>query len=182
MNDEERKKKSKFLSLVLRHEPQKIGVNLDTAGWVEVNDLLEGYRKHGKHLSFVELQELVATSDKKRFAFSPDGRRIRANQGHSVPVDLQLPPVEPPDFLFHGTATRFIEAIRQEGLLSMSRQHVHLSLDVDTAIKVGQRHGKPVILKVLALRMHESGLPFFRADNGVWLTERVAATFIIFPE
>jgi putative RNA 2'-phosphotransferase len=181
MNDEERKKKSKFLSLVLRHEPEKIGINLDTAGWAEVNDLLEGYRKRGKHLTIAELQELVATSDKKRFAFSPDGRRIRANQGHSVPVDLELPPLEPPEILYHGTATRFIDAIRLEGLISMSRQHVHLSLDVETAMKVGQRHGKPVILKVFSKQMHESGLLFFRADNGVWLTERVAATYIVFP-
>jgi len=172
---------SKFLSLVLRHEPQRIGITLDANGWVAVDDLLAAAARAGTPISREQLDRVVAENDKKRFAFSPDGARIRASQGHSVEVDLGLPPVVPPERLFHGTATRFLDAIRAEGLRSQSRQHVHLSPDEETATKVGQRHGKPVILVVLAGAMHSDGHLFYRSDNGVWLTETVPVGYLEFP-
>lgn len=182
MNDKEKIKKSKFLSLVLRHEPQSAGVTLDEAGWVSVAELLEGCRRNGVAISREELQVLVDTSDKKRFALSDDGLRIRANQGHSVEVDLKYEPARPPEFLYHGTATRFAEAIRAGGLQKMNRHHVHLSLDYDTALKVGQRHGKPLILTVLSAQMHADGILFYVSANGVWLTDSVAPKYLKFPE
>ena len=172
---------SKFLSLVLRHEPERIGIALDANGWVAVDDLLAAAARTGKPISREQLDLVVATNDKKRFAFSPDGARIRASQGHSVEVDLGLPPVVPPERLFHGTATRFLETIRAEGLRPQSRQHVHLSPDKETAVKVGQRHGKPVVLVVLAGAMHRDGNVFYRSDNRVWLTEAVPARYLEFP-
>ena len=172
---------SKFLSLVLRHEPQRIGITLDDNGWVSVDDLLAAAERAGNPISREQLDRVVAENDKKRFAFSPDGARIRASQGHSVEVDLGLPPVVPPERLFHGTATRFLDAIRAEGLRPQSRQHVHLSPDEETATKVGQRHGKPAILIVLAGAMHRDGHVFYRSDNGVWLTEAVPARYLEFP-
>ena len=174
-------KTSKFLSLVLRHEPGKIGMTLDSNGWVDVEVLLDKLRQHGKQIDRQILEHVVATNDKKRFSFSEDGQRIRANQGHSVEVDLALPPQVPPDVLFHGTATRFLDPIREKGLIPGSRQHVHLSRDEATAVKVGQRHGKPVVLVVRAGEMHVEGLAFYCSDNGVWLTEHVAPRFIDFP-
>jgi putative RNA 2'-phosphotransferase len=172
---------SKFLSLVLRHEPERIGISLDPQGWVAVDDLLAAAARAGKPISREQLDLVVATNDKKRFALSPDGSRIRASQGHSVEVDLALPPVVPPERLFHGTATRFLDAIRAEGLRSQSRQHVHLSPDEETAVKVGQRHGRPAILVVLAGAMHSAGHLFYRSDNGVWLTAAVPPEYLEFP-
>lgn len=174
-------KTSKFLSLVLRHEPGKIGLTLDSNGWVEVQDLLDRLTEHGKQINRQILEHVVATNDKKRFSFSDDGSRIRANQGHSVEVDLALPPQTSPDVLFHGTATRFLDSIREKGLIPGDRQHVHLSCDEATAIKVGQRHGKPTVLIVRASEMQRAGIVFFCSDNGVWLTEHVAPKFIDFP-
>ena len=173
---------SKFLSLVLRHEPERIGISLDPQGWVAVDDLLAAAARAGKPITREQLDSVVATNDKKRFAFSPDGSHIRASQGHSIEIDLGLPPVVPPERLFHGTATRFLDAIRAEGLRSQSRQHVHLSPDEETAVKVGQRHGKPVVLVVLAGAMHREGHLFYRSDNGVWLTETVPAGYLEIPE
>src|ERR1035437_1944394 len=173
---------SKFLSLVLRHKPDEIGITLDEAGWVDVTTLLEAMSCHGNAVSPEELQEVVATSDKKRFAFSYDGLRIRANQGHSVEIDLGLAPVPPPEMLYHGTATRFLPAIRQQGLLKMARHHVHLSGDAQTASKVGERHGKLVILQVRSGDMHRAGLTFFRSANGVWLTDAVPPEYLVFPD
>jgi putative RNA 2'-phosphotransferase len=172
---------SKFLSLVLRHEPERIGINLDPEGWVAVEDLLAAAARAGKPISREQLDLVVATNDKKRFAFSPDGARIRASQGHSVEVDLGLPPVVPPERLFHGTATRFLDSIRAEGLRPQSRQHVHLSPDEETAVKVGQRHGKPVVLVVFAGAMHHEGHLFFRSENGVWLTAEVPVRYLEVP-
>lgn len=172
---------SKFLSLVLRHDPGKIGLTLDSNGWVKVQELLDRMRQHGKPIDRETLEHVVATNDKKRFSFSEDGSQIRANQGHSIEVDLALPPQTPPDLLFHGTATRFLDSIREKGLLPGSRQHVHLSLDEVTAIKVGQRHGKPAVLVVRASEMQHQGFTFFCSDNGVWLTDHVAPRFINFP-
>jgi putative RNA 2'-phosphotransferase len=173
---------SKFLSLILRHQPDVIGMSLDAGGWADIATLLAQAEKHGKAFTLDELLEIVETSDKQRFAISSDGLRIRANQGHSVAgVDLGLEEVAPPDILYHGTASRFIESIRATGLRPGSRHHVHLSSHLDTAVKVGARHGKPVVLPVAAGRMHAQGHAFFRSQNGVWLTAAVPAEFIQFP-
>ena len=169
---------SKFLSLVLRHAPETIGLTLDANGWTDVDDLIERANAHGKTLTVADVLRITAESDKKRFTLSHDNRRIRAAQGHSVKVELGLAPLTPPDILFHGTATRFADAITAEGLKPQSRQQVHLSLDEDTAINVGQRHGKPIVFHVEAGRMHAEGHLFFRADNGVWLTDAVPPNFL----
>lgn len=162
---------SKFLSLVLRHSPQTLGVSLDEEGWIDIDVLLEACRQSGKDISPQDLQRVVAANDKQRFVIR-DGR-IRANQGHSLKIDLALVPVRPLEVLYHGTASRFVEAIREQGLKKMNRQHVHLSPDLDTARKVGTRHGKPVILAVAAGAMFDSGHVFYCSENGVWLTDSV---------
>ena len=170
---------SKLLSLGLRHDPAALAITLDSAGWTEVDDVLRGLATHGETVTGDELEEIVASSDKQRFALSPDGARIRANQGHSVKVDLGLPKVEPPEILFHGTVTRFLDPIRRDGLLRRARTHVHLSADVATAQTVARRRaGEQVILRVNALTMHHAGHAFFMSANGVWLTERVPPEFI----
>src|SRR5215211_6931321 len=163
------KKKSKFLSLVLRHEPQAAGVTLDEAGWVGVSELLAGCAAAGVRIDETELREIVRTSDKQRFALSEDGTRIRANQGHSVEVELGYEPADPPETLWHGTAEKHLESIRAQGLIKGSRQHVHLSPTAETASAVGRRHGKLVILEVSAGQMRRDGFIFFRSANGVWL-------------
>lgn len=170
---------SKFLSYVLRHHPEAVGVTLDAEGWIAVDVLLAALAAHGRALTLAELEEVVATSDKRRFAL--DGERIRANQGHSIEIDLALAPQTPPDVLFHGTVDRFLESIRLKGLLRGQRTHVHLSADLDTAKKVGARRGKPVILEIDAAAMLTAGHVFFRSDNGVWLVETVPASYIRFP-
>lgn len=175
------KKLSKFLSLVLRHEPQAIGLTLDAQGWAEVDEFIVKAGAHGKLYSRTLIERIVRDNDKQRFKLSDDGLRIRANQGHSIDIDLALQPIEPPATLYHGTATRFAGSIRKTGLDKRSRQHVHLSLDRDTAVKVGSRHGKPLVLHVRAGAMHAQGLAFYRADNGVWLTDAVAPQFIDWP-
>jgi putative RNA 2'-phosphotransferase len=172
---------SKFLSLILRHKPEEIGLTLDANGWADVEDLIRLANQHGTALSRPLLEQVIAESDKKRFAWSEDGQRIRASQGHSVKVDLDHPVSKPPELLYHGTAARFIDSIRSTGLHSADRQHVHLSPDVVTATSVGQRHGKPVVLIVRAGAMSSAGHKFFLSANGVWLTERVPAEFITFP-
>ncbi|AQS64668.1 putative RNA 2'-phosphotransferase [Rhizobium rhizogenes] len=169
---------SKFLSYVLRHAPESIGLTLDAQGWADVADLLAKANASGTPLDEAGLFSVVAESDKKRFTLSEDGRRIRAAQGHSVKVDLGQPPVEPPPQLYHGTATRFLEPILREGLRPGERQQVHLSADRKTAIAVGQRHGKPVVLIVDAGRMFADGYSFYRADNGVWLTDAVPFSYL----
>ena len=172
---------SKFLSLVLRHEPQSIGLRLDPEGWADMGELIACAGKHRMQLTRELIEKVVRTSDKKRFALSPDGLKIRANQGHSVQVDLKLEPRTPPEILYHGTATRFIDSIKEKGLISGERQHVHLSPDEKTALKVGQRHGKPVILKVKAGELQRAGGVFYCSENGVWLTEKVAPVYLEFP-
>jgi putative RNA 2'-phosphotransferase len=174
-------KVSKFLSLVLRHKPEEIGLTLDANGWADVEELIRLANQYGHRLNLPLLDRVVAENDKKRFAFSEDGRRIRASQGHSVEVDLALPPSEPPEFLYHGTATRFLESIRVSGLVSGKRQHVHLSPDVATATKVGQRHGRPHILTIRAGAMHRAGMAFYLSANGVWLTNHVPVSYIDGP-
>ncbi|NVM74669.1 putative RNA 2'-phosphotransferase [Duganella sp. SG902] len=173
---------SKFLSLILRHAPETIGIQLDANGWADVAELLEKAAQHGKPITRELLNEVVATSDKKRFAFSADEQSIRANQGHSVAaVDLELRPTPPPPVLYHGTASRFVDSIKATGLRSQSRNHVHLSSQMETAVSVGKRHGSPVVLTIQAQAMHAQGHPFYLSENGVWLTADVPAAFIGFP-
>ena len=175
------KSDSKFLSLVLRHQPEAIGLSLDGEGWARIDELIACAARHRRPLSRERIEQIVAISDKQRFKLSEDGQHIRANQGHSIEVDLKLEPREPPEWLFHGTATRNLESIRTGGLVKRSRQHVHLSPDETTAIKVGQRHGQPVVLRVAALDMHHAGHPFYLSDNGVWLVDAVPPQFLVFP-
>lgn len=175
------KETSKFLSYVLRHAPESIGITLDPQGWVAVDALLEAANRAGRVLDRATLVEVVATNDKRRFTLSPDGQRIRAAQGHSVEVGLGLEPCEPPPVLFHGTADRNLAAIAAEGLKPGSRQQVHLSADAETARRVGQRHGRPAVITVSAARMREAGFPFYRADNGVWLVDAVPPAFLDIP-
>ena len=165
--------KSKFISLVLRHHPERFGLKLDSGGWVAVDDLIVAARRANVRLDLAELHEIVRTNDKQRFALSEDGKRIRANQGHSVEVDLGLQPQVPPELLYHGTAERFLNAIMSEGLKPQSRQHVHLSADYATAEEVGRRHGKPKVLVVRAGELHRHGHKFFLSENDVWLTSHV---------
>jgi putative RNA 2'-phosphotransferase len=169
---------SKFLSLVLRHEPHKAGLTLDSAGWVDVDVLLRGCAAAGVAITRDELDAIVAQSDKQRFAFSEDRMRIRANQGHSVEVELAYAPAQPPDVLYHGTADRFLASIRSQGLLKGGRHHVHLSSERAVALEVGQRHGRPIIIVVAAATMGRAGHVFFRSANGVWLTEHVPVEFM----
>lgn len=178
MNDDSAARLSKFLSFVLRHKPDAIGLRLDAQGWVSIDELLRKSHAAGRRFSREELLAAVATNAKQRFTLSPDGQSIRAAQGHSVEVQLGLSPQPPPALLYHGTATRLVAAILREGLEPRSRQQVHLSADVVTARAVGQRHGKPIILAVDAPGMHQAGFEFFMADNGVWLTDRVPAPFV----
>jgi putative RNA 2'-phosphotransferase len=181
MTDKEIVKTSKFLSLVLRHEPERVGLKLGEAGWVSVEDFLRAVNRSGVSLTLEQLQHIVATSDKKRFAFSEDGLRIRASQGHSVDVDLQYEPQKPPELLYHGTASRFIDSIRTSGLQRMARHHVHLSAETSVTVQVGARHGKPVLLTIRAGEMYRAGHLFYRSANGVWLVAHVPVTFIDFP-
>ena len=173
---------SKFLSLILRHAPEKIGLALDAQGWADIGQLLAQAGSHGRSISLEQLQDVVARDSKTRYAISADGLRIRANQGHSLAaVDIDLPPATPPAMLYHGTASRFVEAIRAAGLLPGSRNHVHLSASRETAVAVGARHGKPVVLTVAAAAMQAQGHVFYVSDNGVWLTQAVPQAFIGFP-
>ena len=169
---------SRFLSLVLRHEPEKIGLKLDPAGWADVDAVLAGCARHGIELSRERLTEIVARSEKQRFGLDQSGRRIRANQGHSVSVELGYPRVTPPELLYHGTARKFISAILKEGLVKGERHHVHLSADQATARNVGQRRGPPVILLVKSGEMHRAGHAFFQSANGVWLVDHVPPQFL----
>jgi putative RNA 2'-phosphotransferase len=173
---------SRFLSTVLRHDPERFGLTLDEQGWASVPELLEAMERAGRPASPELLAEVVATNDKQRFAFSDDRLRIRAVQGHSIDVDLGLAAVSPPVLLFHGTAERHVSDIRIDGLVKRSRRYVHLSPDDATARKVGQRHGKPVVLIIEARRLSVAGSDFYLSENGVWLTEKVPAEFIQFPE
>ncbi|MBN9278582.1 MAG: RNA 2'-phosphotransferase [Hyphomicrobium sp.] len=172
------KQTSKFLSLVLRHAPERIGLVLDAHGWTDVETLIAKANAAGVVLDRAMLLEIVATSDKQRFTLSADGTRIRAAQGHSVEIDLDLPAVSPPAVLFHGTARSHVGAILAEGLKPGQRRHVHLSPDVETARRVGMRHGVPVIFEVATARMHADGLVFWQAENGVWLTALVAPAYL----
>jgi putative RNA 2'-phosphotransferase len=180
MTEKEIIRTSKFLSLILRHEPERVQLTLDSVGWVPVEDLLKAVNQSGVTLSREQLEQIVATSDKKRFAFSDDGQRIRASQGHSVEVELQYEPQTPPEFLYHGTATRFLGSIRQHGLQKMERHDVHLSAETKMTLQVGGRHGKPVLLVIRAGDMHRAGHVFRCSANGVWLVDHVPPKYIQF--
>lgn len=172
---------SKFLSLVLRHQPGKVGLELDGGGWAGVEELLRAANAGGFRLTREELLEVVERNDKRRFALSEDGARIRASQGHSIAVELGYEPRQPPEFLYHGTAERFLASIREAGLRKGDRHDVHLSTDAETAALVGSRRGRAVVLEVAAGRMWADGFAFHLSANGVWLTERVPAAYINFP-
>jgi putative RNA 2'-phosphotransferase len=169
---------SKFMSLVLRHKPEEIGLMLDENGWADVQELIEKLNTKGANINIAIINEVVETNDKKRFAFNEDKTKIRASQGHSIEVELDLKETIPPDILYHGTATRYLESILKTGLQKQSRQHVHLSTTVETAKAVGTRHGKPVILIIDAKTMLETGHKFFLSANNVWLTDAVPSQFI----
>lgn len=172
------KSTSKFLSLVLRHSPETIGIELDSAGWIDVDVLLKAINDHGKALTLEELEFVVRENDKQRFAFSEDGCQIRANQGHSVDVELGYEPAKPPEILYHGAPEKFVAAIREDGLQKMKRHDVHLHEDTQVAETVGRRRGTPVILTIRSGDMHRDGYEFFVTPNHVWLTDNVPAEYI----
>lgn len=169
---------SRRLSYVLRHAPHSVGLTLGSGGWVDIDELLSALARSGLRLSRAELDAAVRASDKQRFAVDASGTRIRANQGHSVPVDLELEPHPPPPVLYHGTVDRALDSISREGLTSRGRHHVHLSADVETATAVGARRGKPVVLVVDAAALAADGTPFYRSANGVWLVKAVPPRYL----
>lgn len=169
---------SKFLSLILRHSPETIQLPLDDHGWADVDTLLAQCKAHGRPFTFATLETVVAENDKQRFSFNEDKTRIRANQGHSLEVTLDLPVATPPEFLYHGTVDKFIKAIRTTGLQKGKRHHVHLSDNLSTAENVGSRRGAPKILTIHSGRMHRDGIPFYLSVNGVWLTDEVPPQYI----
>jgi putative RNA 2'-phosphotransferase len=169
---------SKLMSLVLRHKPDELGLKMDEEGWVNVNELISNMKAKGIRVTFETIQTVVDTNDKKRFAFSEDKTLIRASQGHSIEVELNLPEAVPPDILYHGTTTKYLDSILQAGLLKQNRQHVHLSITKETALNVGSRHGKPVILTINAKLMYKNGIKFYLSENKVWLTDMVPPQYI----
>jgi len=169
---------SKFLSLVLRHQLEKIDLELDEHGWASIPELLNAYERNKFSITPSELQSVVANSEKQRFAISEDGMKIRANQGHSIAVDLDYIPTIPLEVLYHGTAERFLSSILSIGLVKQNRHHVHMSRDRITAHQVGSRHGKPTILEIMALQMYQESYQFFQSENGVWLTDRVPVIYL----
>ena len=178
MNQERLVRISKYLSKHLRHQPERWGLTLAPGGWVAVDDLLAACARQRLPLSRAELDQVVAGNNKQRFSFDPTGTKIRANQGHSVEVDLQLEPAIPPDALYHGTGHRAAPIIEREGLQRMNRHHVHLSRDVETARNVGARHGRPVIFVVDAAGMRRDGYTFYCSENGVWLVDEVPPEYL----
>ena len=168
---------SRFLSMILRHKPEVIGITLDEHGWASVAELIEGVGRT-RTFNMQILEQIVAEDEKQRYSFNEDKTLIRANQGHSIPVDVELEKVVPPEILYHGTGEKYTASIDAQGLIPKSRLYVHLSGDLETARKVGSRHGKPVIYIVKAGEMHRAGCPFFRSVNGVWLTEHVPAGYL----
>lgn len=167
---------SKYLSYILRHSPESINIEMDNHGWVWINDLIDKTTKYD--LSYDLIKAVVKTNRKKRFSISEDGKRIRANQGHSLEIDLDLEEKEPPQVLYHGTAKRFLEKILDEGLKPMGRHDVHLSLQESTAVEVGKRYGQPVVLEIMSQKMYEDDIKFYESDNGVWLTGYVDPKYI----
>jgi putative RNA 2'-phosphotransferase len=181
MNPNEIRKISKAMSLALRHNPSLFKLEVDRGGWCDVESLITQFNKKGIPLDQKVLEVIVAQNDKKRFTFNEEHNKIRANQGHSIPVDLEMEAIVPPAVLYHGTASRFVGSIRSQGLLRQKRNHVHLSDNPNTAKQVGQRHGKAVILLIDAARMHEEGHLFYQSLNKVWLTAHVPVQYITIP-
>ena len=173
-------KLGRFISLVLRHSPETIGLRLDENGWADVESLIGGMNKMGRRINRETLNEIVKTNNKKRYEFSEDYKKIRASQGHSIDVDLELKPVQPPEFLYHGTAVGTLKKIKAEGLKKIKRQYVHLSEDRETAYNVGSRHGKPFIIKVLSGEMYRNGEKFYISKNNVWLSEDIESRYLVF--
>ena len=171
-------KLSIFISLVLRHKPDAANITLDEHGWANVEELLNGINDTGRKIDMEILEEIVATDSKQRYSFNQDKTLIRANQGHSIPVDVELKEQEPPEFLYHGTARRFLNDILNDGLKPMSRLYVHLSKDIEAALRVGKRHGEPVILKIYSGDMYKDGYKFCLSENGVWLTKKVDVKYL----
>ena len=169
---------SKFIAYVLRHNPSVVGIELDEHGWADVNALIDDVCKTGRFLNIQTIEEIVQNDNKHRFSFNDDRTKIRANQGHSIDVDVEMKACPPPDILYHGTAEKYIESIRKNGILKKSRNYVHLSKDVDTAIKVGARHGKAIVLKIDARQMYADGYIFLLSANGVWQTEQVPFKYV----
>ncbi len=172
------KSTSKFISLILRHKPETIGITLDEHGWANVDELIEGISRT-QPFDREMLEEIVATDEKGRYSFNDDKTLIRANQGHSIPVDVELEQKEPPEILYHGTGEKYVASIDEQGLIPKSRLYVHLSKDEETAKKVGSRHGKPVIYTVRSGQMHRDGIPFFLSANGIWLVKEVPVTYLV---
>lgn len=166
----------KFLCLILRHKPEAIGISLDEYGWANVNDLIEGVNKTYK-FDMKMLEEIVKTDNKQRYSFNENKTKIRANQGHSIDVDVELEEVEPPKYLWHGTGQKYVESIEKEGLVPKSRLYVHMSSDVNTAMEVGRRHGKPTVYCIDAASMYADGYKFYKSKNGVWLTKFVPVEY-----
>ena len=171
-------KESKFLALILRHKPEAAGISLDNHGWADVNKLITGMQNKYPEFKYSTLLKIVLTDDKQRYSFNEDNTKIRANQGHSIKVDVELKETVPPNILYHGTATKSLDKIMSEGIKSMQRLHVHLSADTQKAIETGKRHGKPVVLSVNAKEMHDAGHKFYLSENNVWLTDFVPKEFI----
>lgn len=178
MDEKQLVKLSKYLARHLRHQPEALGLTLEPGGWVAVDALLAAMARHGVAISRANLEEIVARNNKQRFAFDETGQRIRASQGHSVLVDLQLTPLSPPEALYHGTSQATVTVILRDGLRKMRRQHVHLTAEIATALNVGSRHGAPAVLLVDAAAMAGDGYQFYRSENGVWLTESVPPRYL----
>lgn len=180
MDAKKAKKRSKFFSQILRHRPELIGIELEDGGWTDTEEFLEKISKYkkGDLITFPELEYVVENNDKQRFSFNEDKTKIRANQGHSTNVEMNYQPKTPPPILYHGTAIKNIDSILKNGILKGNRQYVHLSADIETATKVGSRHGKAYIFTVETLKMHEAGLEFYCSDNGVWMADFVPVEFL----
>lgn len=168
----------KFISLILRHKPQVIGITLDQNGWADTQELLAGINASNRYIDMEILERIVRENNKKRYSFNEDKSRIRANQGHSISVNVEMKEMTPPDELYHGTADRFLDSIREKGILKMNRQYVHLSADAETAKAVGKRHGKPVVLVIDTKKMVEDGYIFWLSDNGVWQSEDIKWEYV----
>ena len=175
--DERLLRASRFLSLVLRHKPDAAGITLDAHGWANVSELLCGIRERHP-LTMEELDKIVQTDDKQRYSFNDDRTKIRANQGHSIPVDVELAKREPPEYLYHGTGEKYLESILEKGLISKTRLYVHLSEDIETAESVGVRHGTPIVFSVASGQMYQNGFQFYISKNGVWLTSQVPTDYL----
>lgn len=168
---------SKFISLILRHKPEAINITLDEHGWANVDELISGINKQ-HHIDFELLEKIVVEDEKQRYSFNDDKTMIRANQGHSIPVDVELEKVQPPKYLYHGTGKKYMASIEEHGLIPKSRLYVHLTGDVETALKVGERHGNAIVYRVLSEKLFQDGLTFYRSVNGVWLTKEVPVKYL----